>query len=232
VAGDTVYVADTFNHVIRAISPSGQVTTVAGVMRTPEGGGGQFTYPMGLALDAAGKALYVADSGGAAVKAVDLASGAVRTVASGIANPTAVAAAPDGRIYVVRVMGGSPGVSAILPDGTVVPMTDGLYDDGLASQGAGLGSQLGAVWANGALILSDATDQRIRLVRPGSGTDEATLKSSTQVETYAGAATFGSADGPAETATFELPLGLGVGLDGKTVYVADAGAGAVRVIRP
>jgi DNA-binding beta-propeller fold protein YncE len=233
VANDTVYVADTFDHVIRAISPSGQVTTFAGVMHTSEGSGGQFTYPMGLALDPAGKTLYVADSGGAAVKAVDLVTGAVTTVASGIANPTAVAAAPDGRIFVVRVVGGSPGVSAILPGGTVVPMIDGaFYADGLASQGAGLGDQLGAVWANGGLVLSDATNQLVRVVKPGSGTDEASLKSSTQVYTYAGAAAFGSADGAAETATFQLPLGLGVGLDGKTVYVADAGAGAVRVIRP
>ena len=112
-------------------------------------------------------------------------------------------------------------------------MIDGaFYADGLASQGAGLGDQLGAVWANGGLVLSDATNQLVRVVKPGSGTDEASLKSSTQVYTYAGAAAFGSADGAAETATFQLPLGLGVGLDGKTVYVADAGAGAVRVIRP
>ena len=59
-----VYVADTYNHRIRKISPSGVVSTLAGsgVRGFADGSGtaAQFYYPLGVAVDSAGN-VYVAD---------------------------------------------------------------------------------------------------------------------------------------------------------------------------
>lgn len=66
-ARGTVYVADTYNHRIRAVSPGGSIRTVAGTGEAGDGGDpdlavrAQLNHPQGLAVDAAGN-LYVADT--------------------------------------------------------------------------------------------------------------------------------------------------------------------------
>jgi sugar lactone lactonase YvrE len=78
-----VYVADTGNHCIRAISPGGQVTTLAG---TPEpgyadgqGAVARFNFPSGIAADAQGN-LYVADTANHRIRKITP-DGAVTTLA-------------------------------------------------------------------------------------------------------------------------------------------------------
>lgn len=63
----TLYVADAGNHAIRAISPSGVVTTLAGNpgaagYQEATGTNARFHYPMGITVDSSGN-LYVADTG-------------------------------------------------------------------------------------------------------------------------------------------------------------------------
>jgi hypothetical protein len=86
-----LFIADTGNSVIREITPSGEITTVAG-----EGGkfgdsgdGGQATSallqaPTDVAVDAAGD-LYIADTGNNALREVS-SSGVISTLAGGSAN--------------------------------------------------------------------------------------------------------------------------------------------------
>ena len=66
-----LYVADTYNHIIRLITPAGVVTTYAGVWTgapgNADGSPGGFWVPMGIALDSAGT-VYVADTGNQIVR--------------------------------------------------------------------------------------------------------------------------------------------------------------------
>jgi sugar lactone lactonase YvrE len=108
VASDgTIYFADYGDGVVRRLSPAGVLTNV-----TP------FPYAVGVALDEAHNTLYVTDQNASLVKAVNLASGAVTTIAGGgtapgpafgdgapanaaaLSAPTHLALGPDGKLYV------------------------------------------------------------------------------------------------------------------------------------
>lgn len=89
VAADgMVYVADTENHTIRQITPTGQVTTLAGLAghagsADGEGAQARFSHPSGIAVDASGT-LYVADNGNFTVRKI--APGGMVTTLAGLAR--------------------------------------------------------------------------------------------------------------------------------------------------
>ncbi|MEO6037900.1 MAG: hypothetical protein ABIQ93_05755, partial [Saprospiraceae bacterium] len=94
VAADgTVYVADAADHRIRAITPLGAISTVAGdgsAGSTGDGGlakNARLNSPYGLALDREGS-LYVADLGNARIRLIST-DGRIRTVAGGGEIPAA-----------------------------------------------------------------------------------------------------------------------------------------------
>jgi sugar lactone lactonase YvrE len=72
-AGGTVYVADAGNHSIRAISPDGQVTTLAGAEEPGyvdgQGLEARFNFLSGIAVDAKGN-LYVADTANHSIRKI------------------------------------------------------------------------------------------------------------------------------------------------------------------
>ena len=114
-----LYVADTFNHLIRKIDSSGTVTTLAGragVSGSADGQGtaASFFYPTGIALDSSGN-LYVTDIDNHLIRRIDP-SGNVTTLAgqagvSGTADgqgtaasftyPNNIALDSSGNLYVV-----------------------------------------------------------------------------------------------------------------------------------
>ena len=83
VSGDTLYVADSGNHRIRAVNLTNKaVTTIAGSgmgYKNDVGTAAQFDNPKDLAVS--GDTLYVADSGNHRIRAVNLTSKAVTTIA-------------------------------------------------------------------------------------------------------------------------------------------------------
>ena len=86
--GGDLVIADSFNHTLRRIDgKSGVVSTLAGDGKAGFAGDGgpaaqaRFSTLIQIALDAAGKQLYLADIGNKRVRRIDLASGAVTTIA-------------------------------------------------------------------------------------------------------------------------------------------------------
>ena len=101
-AAGNVYVADSFNNLIRKIDASGYVTTLAGTgaagFQDGNGSSAMFSQPFNIALDASGN-LYVTDRAGHRVRRVTPA-GMVSTVAGsgspGYANGNGIAASFNG----------------------------------------------------------------------------------------------------------------------------------------
>jgi DNA-binding beta-propeller fold protein YncE len=117
-----LYIADLANYRIRALELStGRILTYAGSGGSDYDGDGMpaveagLSGPSGLALDAEGN-LYIADTFSGRIRRVDSNSGVITTVAgdgteyryqgnpkefsTGLARPTGIALAPDGKLYI------------------------------------------------------------------------------------------------------------------------------------
>jgi DNA-binding beta-propeller fold protein YncE len=88
VRSGIVYVSDIFTHVVRRIAADGTISTIAGVPGasgfTGDGGPAataNLNRPVALALTPDGGTLFVSDQGNDRVRAIDLASGSIRTFA-------------------------------------------------------------------------------------------------------------------------------------------------------
>src|ERR1043165_3455436 len=85
-ASGTIYVADSRNHTIRAVTAAGEVTTFAGAANAPGRVDGprrsaRFSGPAGLALDSGGN-LYVTELGNETIRKITP-GGEVTTIAGG-----------------------------------------------------------------------------------------------------------------------------------------------------
>ncbi len=227
-----IYVADEGNHRVRVLR-GGRVETLAGTGEAGFADGpvatAKLDHPSGIALRPDGGVL-VTDRGNHRVRLV--LAGQVTTVAgvgergfadgsAGFAkldSPSSVAFAPDGAIYVadagnlrLRVLRGGMLSTALLmadrPTTVDEPSLSAFdWQPGLT------------VAPDGAVYFAAPDRHRVMVVRDG------------KAQVFAGSGDAGSADGDAANATFSLPQGVAVGPDG-AVYIADAGADRVRVVR-
>ncbi|MHB8418308.1 MAG: N,N-dimethylformamidase beta subunit family domain-containing protein [Myxococcales bacterium] len=251
----TIYVADSDNHVIRAIAPDAAHTTsvVAGTVsrsggyRDGPGLSAAFNRPAGLAIDGAGN-LVVADmANGLIRKIANDSERTVTTVAGSTLGdldgpgtnarfdyPTAVAVGGAGQIYVLD--GFNQKLKLVGTDAlrTVTTIAGGPNpwgpNPGTFADGSGVDARFLAqsglvVGPAGQLFVADSGNDRIRVVLPGSS------ESDTSVCTYAGSGLFGSADGPASLAQLTMPMGLAVDPSG-TLYVTVPSNGTIRMIAP
>jgi sugar lactone lactonase YvrE len=201
-----VYVGDTANDLIRKITPSGVVTTLAG----SAGVGGYangigttatFNNPCGLAVDDFGN-VYVADSGNNVIRKITP-GGEVSTYASGFNVPSGVAVNVDASLFYVADSGNNRITGSFTVGGLHYPMGVALDREG-------------NVYA------ADTYNQMIRKITPAG-----------LLTTLAGSmAQAGSADGSGNLlARFQFPEGLAVDV-ASNVYVADTYNQTIRKISP
>jgi len=86
-SNNNLYIADTYNHVVREVTSTGTINTIAGIGQRPgySGDGGpatsaQLYYPSGVAVDAAGN-VFIADTTNCRIREVFAATGVINTVA-------------------------------------------------------------------------------------------------------------------------------------------------------
>jgi hypothetical protein len=233
-----VYVADSINHLVRKITSSGVVTTLAGSAgnagnTNATGTAARFNTPSGVAVDGAGN-VFVADTHNHSIRKITPA-GAVSTIAgagvAGSADGTGTVArfnlpyglAVDGLGNLLVADTGNHTIRQITPDGTVTTLAgtagvSGTADGTGASARFYLPSSI-AVDALGNIFVADTFNHTIRLLTSGG-----------VVTTVAGTAgSSGSADGGAGVARFNQPYGVAADHAGH-VYVADSGNDTVREV--
>jgi sugar lactone lactonase YvrE len=230
-----LYVADSENQVIRKISPTGAVTTLAGKAGykidpldpnrgNGTGGNARFSQPAGVTVDNAGN-VFVAGGSDNAVRKITPA-GVVTTVAGGspgsILNvPEGVAIDATGTLYVADTFNQT--IRKIAPSGTVTTFVGGSFGSG---DGTGAAAQFYnprgiALDSAGNLYVADSGNNTVRKITPGG-----------IVTTLAGVSgVTGSADGQGSAASFNFPTGVAVDLAGN-VFVADSSNSTVRKITP
>lgn len=239
-----IYVADTANHVIRRISPTGDVVTFAGVAGLSGLANGcgeevRFNRPTGVAVDSRGW-LYVADSGNRVVrmitsegKTTTLAGSSVPGILDGpgstaaFITPHGVAMAADGgSVYVTDI--GAHTVRRVTLAGVVSTVAGRPADEG-ARNGTGTAAQF--FEPAGLAVFKSAADGEILVVADrGNHCLRKIVVKNRAVTTLAGAfAVPGDSDGSATNARFHRPSDVAVDAKG-TFYVTDTGNAAVRRI--
>ena len=246
-AAGNVYVSSVAGSVVRKISTSGTITTVAGggsgcAGQTDSVGDGcpatqaSLSGLLGLAIDGAGR-LYITDQFHYRVRVVDPVTGIITTVAgNGTAGytgdgaaatsatvnlPVAVAVSSSGDLYIADK---NNHVVRRVSGGVISTFAgngaSGYTGDGGSPTAAQLASPVGlAVAPSGDVYIADSSSNVIRVVSSGL------------IFTYAGTGAYGfSGDGgPAVQATLELPTGLALDSNGG-LYIGDANNGRVRLV--
>ena len=240
--GETLYVADTRNHALRAVDlASGAVTTLAGngtranvypVSGSPAKNH-ELASPWGLLL--VGDTLYMGMAGTHQIWTIDLAAGTLTVFAGsgreGIDDGprlTATLAQPSGLAtdgtFLFWVDPESSAVRKLPLDGSGVVQTlvgTGLFDFGDADgppDVAQLEHPQGITYANGLLYVADTYNHKIRSVDPETG----------HVVTFAGSGLSSLTDGTGISAAFAEPGGIAAAAG--RLYAADTNNHAVRIV--
>ncbi len=240
--GGNVYIADTFNHRIRKVTPAGIISTVAGDGTAGSGGDGgvatsaQLNNPYGVATDASGN-LYIADASNYRVRKVTSA-GIISTVAgtgtSGFGGDGGPATAAQlnllfdvtldarGNLYIADSRNNR--IRKVTPAGIISTVagtsTADFGGDGGAATSAQLNNPNGiAVDGGGNLYIADADNNRVRKVTPAG-----------IISTVAGDGTAGfRGDGGAATAA-QLRGPYDVAVNGIDLLIADSGNRFIRKV--
>jgi len=237
----TAYVADTGNHTIRKISPSGIVTTLAGkagFAGSSDGNGpdARFNDPKSVAVDSSGT-VFVADCDNRTIRRISP-NGTVTTLA-GSAGSTG---ANDGTGTAARF--GEPSGIAVDRSGNVFVADASnhiirqISPEGAVSTFAGIAQSFGSADGPGASatfyypmgVAVDKSDN-VFVVEFGNSAIRR-ISPLGIVSTFAGKSGWpGSADGLASAARFNEPRGIAVDNSGN-VYVGDMGNQLIRKISP
>jgi sugar lactone lactonase YvrE len=238
-----LYIADTYNHRIRKVSPGGAISTIAGTGQSGFSGDGgpatdaRLNYPFALALDRSGN-LYVADKDNHRVRRIGK-DGKISTLAgTGVAGfsgdggpaaraqldtPSGVAVDEAGNVYIADTNNNR--IRKVFPSGVIVTIAGtgrfGYSGDGGPATSARLAFPTGiALDADGNLYVADYLNRRVRRLSPDG-----------IITTVAGDGHGGySGDGGwAAAAELDYPHGVAIDAAGY-LYIGDVGSHLVRRI--
>ncbi|MEO6995067.1 MAG: NHL repeat-containing protein [Lacunisphaera sp.] len=209
-----VYVADYGNSSIRKITPSGQVTTIAGIPGSAgnedgPAGAARFQYPYAVAVNGSGSNIYVADYGNNAIRKIT--GGIVTTLVANLNQPRGITLDAAGNIYVADTE--NQVIRKVTPAGVVTILAGALHSAGSVN-GTGNAARFNqpysvAANAAGDVYVTSFKDHAIRKITTAN-----------VVTTFDGALAFGTADGLGSAARFSSPAGVAVDPFGNA-YVAD-----------
>ena len=188
-AGD-LFIADSFNHRIRIVTPDGNINTYAGFSPTGgySGDGGPATSanlnrPFGICLDAAGN-LYIADNENHRIRKVTP-GGTISTVAgigtggatgdggpatkAQLNRPYDVKVDSAGDLYIADY--GNSRIRMVTPDGIIHTIAGGSGPGYTGDGGGAVGAQINqptgiALASNGTIYIADSANNVIRLLTP------------------------------------------------------------------
>jgi len=242
-----LYIADTMNHRIRQVdAASGRISTIAGVGQPRFSGDGGpaeaagLNEPSALALTAS-SILYVADQNNNRIRAIDLRTGLIRTVAgtgaaaysgdgipaveAALAGPSGLAVGADGTLFIADTFNGrirsvDPGTGVI----TTVVGDGGTYRYQGPEEPASssLARPYGiALSAEGHLFISDSDNHLIRRWDRATG----------RLDRLAGVgvSAYGGDGGSALDASLNYPFGIAMAAGGG-LFVADTFNHRIREI--
>ncbi|MGA2147016.1 MAG: hypothetical protein ABSH49_18870 [Bryobacteraceae bacterium] len=230
-----LYLADTANDVIRKISPSGVINTIAGVGSAGYSGdngvatNAQLNNPLDVAVDAAAN-VYIADSDNNAIRQIDVNNGYISTyigtgaTSNTLSHPVAVTVDSAGNLYISdagnhRIAKYAAGVVTTYAGNGV----DGYSGDGGPATAAEISNPQQLVFdAAGNLYFADSTNGRIRMVTPAG---IITTIAGNGLPAYTGDG------GLASVASFFVPEGVAVD-PGGNVYVSDTQNNVIRELSP
>jgi len=235
-----LFIADRLNHRIRRVTPAGIISTIAGdgIARSAGDNGpatsASLSSPSDVALDAANN-LYIAETNEGRVRLINRQSGNMTTAAGG-GTSFANGAAGDARLTGVSGLAFDSRGGLLIALNTVRQVRR-LFQSSITTiagvlPGAAIGDNRPAtetslldpfgvaVEANGNVLVSDNTDQRIRRISPAGILTNA-----------AGTGLFGSAgnNGQAPVAEIGAPRGLAVDSAGN-IFVSTGASFAIRRI--
>lgn len=242
-ANGNIYVADSGNHCIRKITPSGVVSTLAGMAGSGDfvdgtGSEARFNYPYSLAIDKSNN-IFVADLNNNRIRKVTPSGVVTNFVGNGqgyfqdgtlatatMYNPLALIFDPAGNLYV----GQSWFIRKITPEGTV-SLFAGNPDDvrGFGYvDGPGLAAKFYYIYGlaadkKGNLYATDQNNNVVRRITPDG-----------MVSTYAGIQYLNDRpaqykDGAASAAYFSYPFGITANQEGD-ILVSEEQANRIRKI--
>ena len=237
----TLYIADADNQTIRTVSPTGNVTTLAGMAgvdgsQDGVGSAARFYCPEGITVGADGT-VYVADTCNATIRKISP-GGDVTTLAgtpqktgssdgvgssARFCSPEGLAVDGNGNVFVSDRAEHT--IRKITPAGVVSTLA-GLAGKSGSTDGQGTNARFCGPWGlavdtAGNLYVADQANHLIRKVTQDG-----------LVTTLAGTAGLpGSTDGMGAAARFNYPSDVAVDASGN-VYVADLIANSIRVIEP
>jgi uncharacterized protein (TIGR03437 family) len=194
-----LYIAERGQNRVRRFAPGGRIATVAGSSIRGDSGDGQdalaarLNSPTAIAVDGQGT-LYIADTGNQSIRAVDAASGRIRTLVRDLLNPEGLTVSANGTLYFSEAQ--RHRIQQITLSGDVSLVAGRTGENGFnADSGDATALTLNeptgvAIMPDGSLVVADRLNDRIRRIDPPAEIIVSNLQSTRVVH----AATF--AEGP------------------------------------